>query len=97
MNFIVIVGSLAAFLCSISYIPQIIKGFLTKRLDDVSTLYMSVLLAGLILWITYGALRKDLVIIIANVVGASFVSMVVIMKDYYIRKRDNSKPENLLN
>lgn len=92
-----IIGSLAAFLCLISYIPQIVKGFTTKRLDDVSTLFMCFLIIGLILWVTYGSLRNDVVIIASNLIAVFLVSTVVLMKYYYIHKRNHFKSENLLN
>jgi MtN3 and saliva related transmembrane protein len=64
-----IVGILAGIFTAISLIPQIVKIVREKRAEDISFAYLATLLTGLILWIVYGALRKDLPVIITNVVS----------------------------
>lgn len=92
MNLTTVIGSSAAFLCLISYIPQIVKGYITKRLDDVSTFFMIILTIGVGLWFIYGSLRNDLIIMIANMMGVLFTLIILIMKYYYINKRNLFKP-----
>lgn len=60
-------GSAASALVSVSFIPQIIKGYRTKRLEDVSYLLMILISIGMGLWIVYGIEKGDYVIIGANV------------------------------
>ena len=67
-----VVGVLAAFLTTLSFVPQIIKAHHTKRMKDVSRYLMILFTMGSILWIVYGILHKDLVIIGANVTAAIF-------------------------
>lgn len=62
-----LLGSIASVLVSSSFIPQIIKGYKTKRLNDVSYLLMILISIGMSLWIVYGIEKQDLVIIGANV------------------------------
>lgn len=62
-----LLGSIASILVSSSFIPQIIKGYRTKRLNDVSYLLMILISIGMSLWIVYGIEKQDLVIIGANV------------------------------
>lgn len=60
------VGSIASVLVSSSFIPQIIKGYRTKRLNDVSYLLMILISIGMSLWIVYGIEKQDMVIVGAN-------------------------------
>lgn len=52
-------GSLASILVSSSFTPQIIKGYKTKRLDDVSYLLMILISIEMELWIVYGIEKQD--------------------------------------
>lgn len=73
----------AGALTSTGYIPQIIKGYRTRKLDDVSVIMPAVLGFGMFLWLIYGLAREDSAIIAANVVGASFTTLLVLMKMRY--------------
>lgn len=71
---------LAGALTSTGYIPQIVKGYRTRRLDDVSLIMPAVLGIGMSLWLIYGLARNDAAIIVANIVGASLTTLLVVMK-----------------
>jgi len=73
----------AGALTSTGYIPQIIKGYRTRKLDDVSLIMPAVLGFGMFLWLVYGLAREDSAIIAANVVGASLTTLLVLMKMKY--------------
>ncbi|OGS44321.1 MAG: hypothetical protein A3K76_02355 [Euryarchaeota archaeon RBG_13_57_23] len=73
----------AGALTSTGYLPQIVKGLRTRRMDDVSFLMPAVLGFGMFLWLIYGLARHDPAIIVANVVGASFTTVLVAMKFRY--------------
>jgi len=45
--------------------------------NDLSSKTLAVLAAGLALWIGYGILKGDFVIIVANAVGPLFVAMLI--------------------
>ena len=49
-----IVGILAGILILSGWVPQIIKGYKTKRLNDVSSYLMICIFAGAVLWLIYG-------------------------------------------
>ena len=70
---ITIVGLLAAALTSLSYIPQVKKALPAGSTDDLSSKTLGVLASGLALWIGYGVLKSDYVIIVANAVGLALV------------------------
>ena len=71
------VGSIAAFLASLSYIPQLRKAWPRNSTDDLSLGMLTALTLGLGLWTVYGLIREDWVIVLANVVGATLSGIVM--------------------
>lgn len=67
------IGILAAALTSLSYVPQAIKAASPGSTGDLSLRMLCALISGLALWIGYGVLKADGVIVLANSVGASLV------------------------
>lgn len=78
-------GFLAGALTSTGYLPQIVKGFRTKKMRDVSLLMPAILGVGMFLWLVYGFAREDMVIVVANIVGTSLTALLVAMKIRYDR------------
>ena len=66
MNFITIIGILASICTAISLVPQLIKLLKEKKAENISLLMLAVLFAGVGLWIYYGILKKDFIIIVSN-------------------------------
>ncbi|HEX2684315.1 MAG TPA: SemiSWEET transporter [Ferruginibacter sp.] len=60
------IGISASICTAMSLIPQLIKVLKEKQAEDVSLWMLVVLFAGLGLWVYYGILKKDLIIIISN-------------------------------
>ena len=67
--FTTVVGLFAAFCTTASYFPQLMKCWKTKSAGDLSLKMFSVLGLGVALWVGYGILQDDMVIIIANAVS----------------------------
>ena len=83
---LVIVGILAGILILSGWVPQIIKGYKTKRLNDVSSYLMICIFAGAVLWLVYGIEIDDVYVMGVNV-AAMFLTMTVLgMKLKYERK-----------
>ena len=61
-----IIGIIAGILVMSSSIPQIIKSYKSKKMTDVSIYLMSLIASGLFLWIIYGLIRSDPIIIGTN-------------------------------
>jgi MtN3 and saliva related transmembrane protein len=74
------IGVCAAVLTSLSYIPQVRKAWPRGSTKDLSLHMLSVLTTGLLLWIGYGVLKSDWVIVAANSVGAILSGSVLIFK-----------------
>ena len=64
-----IVGLIAGLCTAVSLLPQIFKIVKEKKAQDISVAYLLVLLLGLILWIVYGVLKKDIPVIATNVLS----------------------------
>lgn len=64
----------------LGWVKQIIKGYQTKKLDDVSKYLLLLILTGAILWTIYGVYKDDLFIIGTNVVAIAFMIIILVMK-----------------
>jgi MtN3 and saliva related transmembrane protein len=74
------IGACAAVLTSLSYIPQLRKAWPRGSTADLSLKMLIALTTGLLLWIVYGLLKSDWVIVAANCVGASLSASVLAFK-----------------
>jgi MtN3 and saliva related transmembrane protein len=78
-----LLGLMAGLLTTIGYIPQIVKGYETRKMDDVS-IFMPVLLCiGMGLWLLYGVVLSNIPIIFWNAMGVSLNLVLIVMKFRY--------------
>lgn len=80
------IGLVAAALTSLSYIPQVRKAYPKGATSDLSVKTLTALGAGLALWIAYGLIRGDIVVVLANLVGVSLVVALLAFKIRDIRQ-----------
>ena len=78
-----IIGLCAGILCTISFLPQIIKIFRTKKAEDLSLITFSILSLGVFSWLIYGILIESLPIIVSNAVIFVLSLLIVAMKIKY--------------
>jgi MtN3 and saliva related transmembrane protein len=69
MGLTTVIGIFAAFCTTVSYFPQLKKCWETNSAGDLSLKMFSVLAVGIALWIVYGYLQSDWVIVLANAVS----------------------------
>jgi MtN3 and saliva related transmembrane protein len=79
-NLVPWIGAGAAVLTSLSYIPQVQKAWPRGSTSDLSLKMLVALTLGLVLWIGYGLLRGDWVIVVANSAGAALSGSVLAFK-----------------
>lgn len=79
-SFISWIGLGAAGLTSLSYIPQVRKAWPRGSTSDLSLPMLLVLTTGLMLWVGYGLLKSDWVIVASNSVGAALSATVLTFK-----------------
>lgn len=87
--FLTILGTAAGILVLTGFIPQVLRSYKRKKMDDVSTFLMLLIGSGMFLWIIYGINRSDPTIIGANVAGLSLNLLLLGMK---FRYRNNIHP-----
>jgi MtN3 and saliva related transmembrane protein len=66
---ITILGLVATLFIISAQIPQIYKSYKTKSTGDLSLWMILWLITGVGLWLLYGLLRPDYVIVISNTLG----------------------------
>jgi MtN3 and saliva related transmembrane protein len=74
------VGLAAAICTTAANVPQLIKAWRTQDTDDLSLKMLVLLAVGLGLWVTYGVLKGDYVIILANGTGLALAVALVSLK-----------------
>jgi len=77
------VGTLAAILTTISFLPQALHTFRTKDVRGISLGMYSAFTAGVALWLGYGLLLQAWPIVIANVITLALASTILVMKLRY--------------
>ena len=78
-----IIAIVAALLTSSGFLPQMIKGFQTKQLKDVSTFTLLLSGTGTALWAIYGFSLGDMIIICANLFTCSTLIVLLVMQRMY--------------
>ncbi len=85
MNYITLIGLFAAVMTTISFIPQVIKSWRTKSVNDVSLIMYLVLMIGQFSWLTYGILIHSLPLIVSDfIVFVLTIAMLVLKFKYKI-------------
>ena len=84
-----IIGILAGILILSGWVPQILRGYKTKKLNDVSAYLMILIFAGAVLWLIYGIALDDVYIMGVNLAAMVLRIIVLSMKLKYER---NLKP-----
>ena len=78
---------IAGVLILSGWVPQIIKGYKTKKLDDVSKYLMIFVAGGAFLWILYGIEKDDPFIIGVNVAAIALTMIVLSLKYKYKKSK----------
>ncbi len=81
-----IIGFAAGFLIAIGMIPQLIKSYKTKSVEDISFLMLIIILLGTFLWTIYGILIKSLPIIAMDGFGFLISLILILIKIKYEKK-----------
>ena len=81
-----IIGYIGAACTTFCFIPQIIKTVKTKKIDDISWIYLGILAFGILMWTVYGFAIRNNVLISANIITLAFVLIIIWTKVYYDKK-----------
>jgi MtN3 and saliva related transmembrane protein len=75
-----LVGSVAAILTTIAFIPQVIKVWKTRSARDVSLGMYALFTTGVALWLAYGLMIGSGPVIVANAMTLLLAGAVLVMK-----------------
>jgi MtN3 and saliva related transmembrane protein len=80
LDWATLIGLIAAVGTTLSYVPQLKKCWETGRADDLSLKMFCILAFGVAMWVVYGVLKKDAVIILANSVSLCLLAGILFFK-----------------
>ena len=83
MNLTDLIGTLAAVLTTISFLPQALHTFRTKDVRGISLGMYSAFTLGVALWLVYGLLLGAWPVVIANLITLGLASAILVMKLRY--------------
>ena len=78
-----IIGYLAAFGTTISFLPQAIKTIQTKDTSGISLSMYAIFTMGTLLWLIYGVMSASWPVAAANAVTFIFASTILVYKVRY--------------
>ncbi len=87
-----VLGYAGALLTATNFLPQVVKAFKTKNVDDISMLMLVLVIAAQIVWLAYGFLLELLPVIIAN---SSLLIMAVILLGLKITYKGKLKTQKI--
>lgn len=77
MTRIGLLGLVAACCTTIAFVPQVVRIWRTRSTHDISLAMFVVMSVGMLLWLVYGLLIRDLPLVLAN--GATFALSLTIL------------------
>ena len=80
MDYIKILGIIAAILTTAANVPQTVKIIRTKSTKSIATATYILLFVGQALWLAYGIIKKDLPLILANAISTTLCGIILFMK-----------------
>ena len=82
-----VIGLTAAVCTTAANLPQLKKAWVTGQTDDLSLKTLLLFGSGLVLWIIYGVLQKDVAIMLANGISLLILSAILYLKVLQPRAR----------
>jgi len=82
------IGSVAAMLTTVSFVPQVIHSYRTRDLSGVSLSMYSIFTLGVGLWLLYGVLKQDWPLMLANSITFCLAAMVLGLKIQQVAKNE---------
>ncbi|MEL6916429.1 MAG: SemiSWEET transporter [Bacteroidota bacterium] len=83
MDYIEILGLVAASCTTAAFVPQVYKAWKYKSTKDISMTMYLVLFLGLMLWLVYGISIHSLPVILANAITGLLAFLVILLKIRY--------------
>ena len=81
-GFETIVGAFAGTCTTLCNVPQVWKSWTTGETGDISFKMLLLLAGGLVLWMVYGTVKADAIIVSANTVSLGLVLVLLYFKTH---------------
>jgi MtN3 and saliva related transmembrane protein len=78
-------GFAAGAICTVSFLPQLLKVYKEKSAENISWWYLVTFTFGVALWLLYGLMLSALPIIVANGVTLALLGCIITLKIKYQR------------
>ncbi len=78
-----LIGTAAATLTTVSFVPQAVKTFRTRDVSGISLGMYSLFATGVALWLVYGLMLGEAPIYVANAITLALALAVLVMKLRY--------------
>jgi len=78
-----ILGYGAAICTTVAFAPQLVKAWRTRSTNDISLAMFLVMVAGIVLWLTYGALKHDVPLTVADATTLLLAGAILFLKVKY--------------
>jgi MtN3 and saliva related transmembrane protein len=82
-----VIGLAAAVCTTAANLPQLKKAWITGQTDDLSLKTLLLFGSGMMLWVIYGLLQRDVVIMLANGISLLILSVILYLKVIQERAR----------
>lgn len=74
------IGFLAAFLTTVSFLPQVIQTITTKDTSGISFWMYFIFVSGIAMWLLYGIFIHNPIIIVANIITFLLAGTILVVK-----------------
>jgi len=79
------IGYIAGFLTTFAMLPQVLRVYRLKSAREISIIFNTSILLGVVLWLVYGAVLGLVPLIVWNSIGIGLVSLLLLAKLKYGR------------
>jgi MtN3 and saliva related transmembrane protein len=80
IEYVNLIGTIAAILTTIAFIPQVLHSYRTKDLSGISTPMYTIFTTGVGMWLVYGIIKYDWPLIIANAITFCLAASILWLK-----------------
>lgn len=79
------IGYIAGFLTTFAMLPQVLRVYRLKSAREISIIFNTSILLGVVLWLVYGAVLGLVPLIVWNSIGIGLVGLLLVAKLKYGR------------
>jgi len=79
------IGYIAGFLTTFAMLPQVLRVYRLKSAREISIIFNTSILLGVVLWLVYGIVLGLVPLIVWNSIGIGLVSLLLLAKLKYGR------------